>query len=106
MIKESVKHGIAAASVEEIEKADTLFFVGADVAEAHPVIGSMARKAIRVNKAKLIVANARNIEFNSIARKDIRLQYKIGTQTVLIKTLTKLIVDSKLLDLKKVESLN
>jgi len=104
LIKESVKHGIATASVEEIENADTLFFVGADVAEAHPVIASMARKAIRRNKAKLIVANARNIEFNSIARKDIRMQYKIGTQTALIKTLTKLIVDSKLLNLKKVEA--
>ncbi len=103
MIKESVKHGIAASSVEEIETADTLFFVGADVSEAHPVIGSMARKAIRVNKAKLIVANARNIEFNSVVRNDIRLQYKIGTQSLLIKTLTRLIVDSKLLDLKKVE---
>ena len=104
LIKESVKHGIAATSLEEIEKADTLFFVGADVTEAHPVIGSMARKAIRVNKAKLIIANARNIEFNSVARKDIRLQYNIGTETVLIKTLTKLIVDSKLLDLKRVEA--
>jgi len=104
LIKESVKHGIVASSVEEIEKADTLFFVGADVAEAHPVIGSMARKAIRVNKAKLIVANARNIEFNSIARKDIRMQYSIGTQTVLIKTLSNIIIKEKLVNLKKVEA--
>jgi formate dehydrogenase (NADP+) alpha subunit len=104
LIQDSVKNRIAATSLEEIEKADTLFFVGADVTEAHPVVGSMARKAIRGNKAKLIVANARNIEFNSIARNDVRLQYKIGTQTLLIKNLTRLIVDSKLLDLEKVEA--
>lgn len=104
LINESVEYGIAAESVEEIETADTLFFVGADVAEAHPVIGSMARKAIRLNKAKLIVANARNIEFNSVALNDIRMQYNIGTQTQLIKTLTNIIVKEKLVNLKKVES--
>ncbi len=104
MIDESVQYGIAAASVEDIEKADTLFFVGADVAEAHPVIGSMARKAIRANNAKLIVANTRNIEFKSIARKDIRMQYRIGTQTQLINTLSNIIVKGNLVNLKKVEA--
>jgi formate dehydrogenase alpha subunit len=104
LVNESVEYGIAAASVEEIEKADTLFFVGADVAEAHPVLGSMARKAIRTNKAKLIVANARNIEFNSIARTDIRMQYSIGTQTQLINTLSNMIVKGNLVNLKKVEA--
>jgi formate dehydrogenase alpha subunit len=104
LIDESVQYGIAAASVEDIEKADTLFFVGADVAEAHPVIGSMARKAIRANNAKLIVANTRNIEFKSIARKDIRMQYRIGTQTQLINTLSNIIVKGNLVNLKKVEA--
>jgi len=104
LIDESVQYGIAAASVEEIEKADTLFFVGADVAEAHPVIGSMTRKAILANNAKLIVANARNIEFNNSAKKEIRMQYSIGTQTQLINTLSILILNGKLVNYKKVET--
>jgi formate dehydrogenase alpha subunit len=104
LVNESVEYEIAAASVVEIEKADTLFFVGADVAEAHPVIGSMARKVIRANNTKLIIANARNIEFNSIAKKDIRMQYSIGTQTQLINTLSILIVEGKLVNYKKVEA--
>lgn len=104
LIQDSIKNRIVATSLEEVEKADTLFFVGADVTEAHPVVGSMARKAIRLNKTKLIVANARNIEFNSVARKDIRLNYNLGTQTILINTLIKIIVDEKLVDLGKVES--
>ena len=52
LIQVSIKNRIVATSLEEIEKADTLFFVGADVTEAHPVVGSMARKAIRLNKTK------------------------------------------------------
>ena len=90
--------------MEEIENADTIFFVGADVTEAHPVLGSMARKAIRQNRSKLIIANARNVEFNSVAKDDIRLNYKLGTQTILINALIKIIVDSNLVDLKKVDA--
>ena len=78
--------------------------MGADVTEAHPVLGGMARKAIRQNRSKLIIANARNVEFNSVAKDDIRLNYKLGTQTILINALIKIIVDSKLVDLKKVDT--
>ncbi|MFQ5964617.1 MAG: molybdopterin-dependent oxidoreductase [Candidatus Scalinduaceae bacterium] len=104
LIQYSIKNGIATTSLEEIENADTLFFVGADVTEAHPVIGNMARKAIRLNKSKLIIANVRNVEFNSIAKKDVRLNYAIGSQTALINSLIKVIIDEKLIDIKKVES--
>ena len=103
LIQESIKNGIATTSLEGIENADTIFFIGADVTEAHPVIGSMARKAIRLNKSNLIIANTRNIEFNSVARKDIRLNYNLGTQAELINALTKVIVDEELIDLDKVE---
>ncbi|MHC4453801.1 MAG: molybdopterin-dependent oxidoreductase, partial [Planctomycetota bacterium] len=104
LINDAITYGLAATTLKEIENADTIFFIGADVTEAHPVLGSMARKAIRQNKSKLIIANARNVEFNSVAKDDIRLNYKLGTQTILINTLIKIMVDSKLVDLKKVDT--
>jgi formate dehydrogenase alpha subunit len=104
LIIDAISYKLVARTLEEIENADTIFFVGADVTEAHPVLGSMARKAIRQNKSKLIIANARNVEFNSVAKDDIRLNYKLGTQTILINALIKIIVDSKLVDLKKVDT--
>lgn len=104
LIKDAVSYGIAATTLEDIENADTIFFVGADVTQAHPVLGSMARKAIRQKKSKIIIANVRNVEFNSTARDDIRLTYKLGTQSILINALIKNIVDSKLVDLKKINT--
>jgi formate dehydrogenase alpha subunit len=92
---------MASTSLEGIENADTVFFVGADVSEAHPVAGSMVRKAIRQNKTKVIIANVRNVEFGCETKNLLRLNYKLGTQTVLINALMKVIVDEKLVNLKK-----
>lgn len=103
LIYKSVVNGIASASLKEIEHADTLFFFGADITEAHPVVGSMARKAIRTNDANLIIANIRNVSFSSSAKNDIRLHYALGSQQVLINALIKVILDDNLVDLKKAE---
>lgn len=104
LIYKSVANGIASASLKEIENANTLFFFGADMTEAHPVAGSMARKAIRMNNANLIVANVRNVQFNSTAKNEIRLQYTLGSQTILINALIKIIINESLIDLKKAET--
>ena len=104
LIYESVIHGMTSASLKDIEHANTLFFIGADMTEAHPVAGGMARKAIRLNNANLIIANERGVQFNSIARNDIRLQYTLGSQIILINALIKVIIGEKLVDFKKVET--
>lgn len=104
LIYKSVAYGLAALSLQEVETANTLFFFGADVTEAHPVIGNMARKAIRMNDAHLIIANMRDIVFRSTAKKSIRLHYTAGSQIALVNALIKVILDKKLVDLSKVES--
>lgn len=103
LIYKSVLNGFASTSLKELETANTLFFFGADMTEAHPVAASMARKAIRLNNANLIVANVRDVLFNSVAKNDIRLKYTLGSQTVLINALIKVIIDEKLVNVKKVE---
>ncbi len=101
LIHNSVESGLAVTSLEEIENANTVFFVGADITEAHPVIGNMTRKAIRLNKTNLVIANARNVVFSSTAKNDVRLTYNLGTQTALINALIKVIVDEELIDLNR-----
>ena len=101
LINNSVAYGMASTSLEGIENADTVFFVGADISDAHPVVGSMVRKAIRVNKTKVIIANVRNVEFGCETKNLLRLNYKLGTQTTLINAMMKVIVDEKLVNLKK-----
>ncbi|MDN3512910.1 MAG: molybdopterin-dependent oxidoreductase [Candidatus Brocadia sp.] len=103
LIYKAVVNGIASTSLKEIENANTLFFFGADMTEAHPVAGSMARKVIRLNDANLIIANTRNIQFNSAAKNEIRLHYALGSQAILINALIKVIIDENLVDLKKID---
>ncbi|MDN3510504.1 MAG: molybdopterin-dependent oxidoreductase [Candidatus Jettenia sp. CY-1] len=104
LMYESVIRGIASTSLKEIEHANTLFFFGTDMTEAHPVAGTMARKAMRMNNANLIIANIRNISFSGTAKNDIRLTYSFGSQILFIHALIKIIFDEKLIDLKKAES--
>ncbi len=103
LIYQSVVNGIATPFLRELEQANTLFFFGADVTEAHPVIGSMARKAIRLNNANLVIANVRDVQFNSNAKNDIRLFYTLGSQIILINALMKVIIEEGLVDEKKAE---
>ncbi len=102
LINNAVAYGMASTSLEGIENADTVFFVGADISEAHPVVGSMVRKAITLNKTKVIIANVRNVGFGCDTKNLLRLKYKMGTQTALINAMIKNIVDEELVDLKKV----
>jgi len=103
LLYKSVKSGIASFSLKAIETANVLFFLGEDITEAHPVAGSMARKATRLNNANLIMANMRNVVFNNYAKKDIRLKYKPGSQILLLNAIIKIIIEEKLVDIKTVE---
>ena len=64
----------------------------------------MARKAIRLKGANLVIANARNVQFQSQARCDVRLRYALGSQVALVNAIIKAIIDGNLVDLKKVEA--
>ncbi len=104
LIYQAAATGLVAGSLKDVENANTVFFIGADVTEAHPVVGSMARKAVRLNNASLIIAHARNVVFNSTAKTDIRLRYTPASQVVFINAVIKVIIDEKLVDLEKVAS--
>jgi formate dehydrogenase alpha subunit len=56
-----------------------------------------------MNSANLIIANVRGILFNSAAKNDVRLKYTLGSQVMLVHAITKVIVDEKLIDLKRAE---
>ncbi len=61
--KASVRANTKETSLEEILKADCIVVVGADPLETHPVAGSYIARAVRQNKAALIVVNASHNTF-------------------------------------------
>ena len=85
--------GAMTNSIEDIREADCIFAIGANITEAHPVIGMNVKQAVRLG-ARLIVADPREIELVRFA--DIWLRHNPGSDVALLMGMIKIIVDEKL----------
>ncbi|HDY89962.1 MAG TPA: 2Fe-2S iron-sulfur cluster binding domain-containing protein, partial [bacterium] len=99
-LRNSLGFGTTTNSIEEISKSDVIFVIGANVTEAHPIIGLEVKKAVR-NGSILIVADTRRIWLSRIAKTYLNLQP--GTDAYLINALTNVIINEKLYDEKFIE---
>jgi len=84
-------------SIAEIKGSDTIFIIGSNTTEAHPVIGSQIKRAVK-NGANLIVADPRRIGVSEIA--DIAIQQRPGSDIPLINGLMHVIIKEDLHDKK------
>jgi formate dehydrogenase alpha subunit len=82
-------------SIDEIDKADTIFVIGSNTTENHPVIGSRIKRAVK-NGAKLIVADPRDIELSKHAV--VSMQLKPGTNVALLNGMMHVIIAEGLQD--------
>ena len=74
-----------------VDNAKTIFIIGANITEQHPVFGVKIRQAVKNNGTKLIVADPR---FTGISEfSDIHLGHNGGSDVVLINLLCKIIID-------------
>ena len=94
-LAETVGSGAMTNSIAEIEKADTIFVIGSNTTETHPVIGTYIQKAKRAGK-NLIVADPRKIELAEKA--DIFMQLKVGTNIALLNGMMNVIISENLQD--------
>ncbi len=89
-------------SIEEIEFTDTIFAIGTNTTENHPVISSRIKRAVRFRGAKLIVADPREIDLRKYAT--IWLQQKPGTDVALLNGMMNVIISEGLYDKEYVET--
>ncbi len=82
-------------SIQEIKNADTIFIIGSNTSENHPVIAAIMKQAKRAG-AKMIVADPRRIEMAEYA--DVFLQLKPGTNIALLNGLMHVIIEKGLQD--------
>ena len=92
-LAETAGSGAMTNSISEIEKADTIFVIGSNTTETHPVIGTYIQKAKRSGK-NLIVADPRKIELAENA--DIFMQLKVGTNIALLNGMMNVIISENL----------
>jgi formate dehydrogenase alpha subunit len=87
--------GAMTNSIREIEDVQTLFLIGANPTDAHPVVGLEMKKALRKG-ARLIVCDPRETWLAS--RADIHIKHKPGTDNSLINAMMSHIVANDLHD--------
>jgi len=80
--------------MEEIPEADCILVVGADPEKINPIIGMLVRRAVRQNKAKLVVINSARDVFP--LRTDLWLRGAAGSEGMVLNGLAKVILDKGL----------
>ncbi len=93
--------GAMTNSIAEIKDVDTLFIIGSNPTEAHPIIGLEMKKALK-RGAKMVVCDPRKTWVAQ--RADVHIQHRPGTDNMLINAMMRHIVESGLHDLEFIES--
>lgn len=93
--------GAMTNSIEEIDNADMLLVIGSNTTEAHPVIGSAMKRAVKFNGTKLVVVDPRLTELAE--RSMIHLKPKFGTDVAYINGLMNVIISEGIYDKEYVE---
>jgi formate dehydrogenase alpha subunit len=88
--------GAMSNSYSDFEKTDLFFVIGSNTTECHPVIGSLIKRRVKFDGAKLIVADPRSTELGEYAT--VRLPHKPGTDVALINGLMHVIIRDGLED--------
>ncbi|MBN1367813.1 MAG: molybdopterin-dependent oxidoreductase [Dehalococcoidales bacterium] len=84
---------VISPDIEGILKADCILVVGDDIDNTHPVIGTLIRRAVTQNRAKLIIINADKDVLPLWS--DVWLKPVAGTERTLINGLSRLIMNGK-----------
>ncbi len=94
-MRESLGTGAATNAFADVDLADVLLVVGANVTESHPVVGArVIRAALR--GAHLVVIDPRRTELATLA--DLHLQLRPGTNVLVLASLAHVIVEEGLHD--------
>jgi len=93
--------GAMTNSIGEIKDVDTIFIIGSNPTEAHPIIGMEMKKALR-RGAKLVVCDPRTTWM--ARRADVHIQHIPGTDNFLINAMMDYIIERGWYDQAFVES--
>ncbi len=88
--------GAMTNSIAELEHSDVILVTGSNTTEAHPVISTFIKRAVKYNNAKLIVVDPRKIDLVRYAT--LHLQQKNGTDVAWLNGIMNVILKEKLED--------
>jgi formate dehydrogenase alpha subunit len=88
--------GAMSNSIEDIGRASALLVIGSNTTECHPIIGRRIKQNVRLNGARLIVADPRRTELAAMA--ELHLCQRPGSDVALLNGLMHIILGEDLFD--------
>lgn len=83
-------------SIAEMENLEAFIVTGSNTTETHPVISNFLKRAVRKNKAKLIVVDPRQIDMTNFAT--LWLRQNPGTDVAVFQAMAHVVVKEELFD--------
>jgi formate dehydrogenase alpha subunit len=93
--------GAMTNSQEDVEKADTIFIIGSNTSEQHPLIAKRIIKRVRQG-AKFILADPRSIPISDYA--DVHLKHRPGTDVALLNAIMNIVISKELQDIEFIKT--
>lgn len=98
------ENGIQSKPVTELENSDVVLIFNSDLPSEFPVAGNSIRKGVFFTGTEIILANPRNVVFNNESKVDVRLNFSMGSDLAVVKRISKIILDKKLVDVNKAKA--
>jgi formate dehydrogenase major subunit len=90
----TVGYGGDSGSISDIAQADLVVIIGSNTAESHPVLATRVKRAHKLRRQKLIVADLR--EHEMARRADVFLHTQPGTDLVWLSAVSRYLIDEAL----------
>lgn len=97
-------NGIQSKPITELDKADVVLVFNSDLPSEYPVAGNSIRKGAIFTGTNILIANPRNVVFQSEAKVDIRMNFKVGSDLAVANRICRIIIDNNLVDTVQAKS--
>ena len=98
------ENGITSQPITKLQEADVVLIFNSDLPSEYPVGGNSIRFGTIFSDTDLLIANPRKVVFDSRAKVDVRMTYKHGSDLAVASRLSRIMIDTKLVDVGKIQS--
>ena len=98
------ENGITSQPITKLQEADVVLVFNSDLPSEYPVGGNSIRFGTIFSDTDLLIANPRKVVFDSKAKVDVRMTYKHGSDLAVASRLSRIMIDTKLVDVGKIQS--
>ncbi len=98
------ENGISSQPITKLQEADVVLVFNSDLPSEYPVGGNSIRFGTTFSNTDVLIANPRNVVFDSSAKVDVRMPYNHGSDLAVASRLSRILIDNQLINIEKIQS--